>query len=555
MLVGFVPSSTPGVNYSLWISSTAVDKSFYMTFYVDKQKIDINCNRTNGSYDYYVVVVNDNFENIKNDKFIVGQTKDLNFRGYITASKTEKPKFNEIYKRFYNTGVNNSIKREFLAVFINSYNPIISTFYHWYINTDGFNSSRGKRLFNTETENIYATSEDSYSSFIENKISIDRWKINTIGYDKTANLFYYSFSGYKYGAELYFNNYRYIKLFNEYIDSGIENIFVLGDYTQDSRSYTITSVDSSTYKNDDNSYLIKTNINDRNNTYELLSRKTNEYVKYQNADNEINFSSISNNLKNIKAEITKSDFLTSKMVSAYSETEIKNLVKQKLNLPTEYDVQIRNIVADDNTGTISFSLDILIPNNISTNQTNSKSVFSLDQVLSGGFKLDDLILSFKNDEAVNDIKQKYNLNSIIKTNNKGFIVENFLQDVTFLNEPIVVTEEMISLKKVNDTTLEITISIPIKDSIDGSGILPVGFSKDKAIKQITYSNFTGKETPTFIDLPSESGLSSNNFFNFNQIEIAGIAVGSLIFITILITTIIFIAIKQIYKNKITKIKK
>ncbi|MDE6894481.1 MAG: hypothetical protein K2J02_03845 [Malacoplasma sp.] len=147
------------------------------------------------------------------------------------------------------------------------------------------------------------------------------------------------------------------------------------------------------------------------------------------------------------------------------------------------------------------------------------------------------------------------MNSIIKTNNKGFIVENFLQDVTFLNEPIVVTEEMISLKKVNDTTLEITISIPIKDSIDGSGILPVGFSKDKAIKQITYSNFTGKETPTFIDLPSESGLSSNNFFNFNQIEIAGIAVGSLIFITILITTIIFIAIKPIYKNKITKIKK
>ncbi|MDE7099834.1 MAG: hypothetical protein K2N99_01255, partial [Malacoplasma sp.] len=422
MLVGFVPSNIPGMNYSIWISSVKTNRTYLANYALDGWTSHIDTEKTNGSYDYYVVLVNDDLKNIANTygekkSYIVNyKYKDFITRGYITSNASETPKFNNIYKRFYNTGFNAAKTSEYLAIYIDAFNPLCSSFAHFGYNVNlKIGHMNSAMPFNSVQADVLGPQQSDYKTFTNQNTRIDTWDVNTIGYDQTANLFYYSFSGYHKGLYVYFTSFYYMKLTNEI---NVNPSIVRNGYVEESRPYTITSVPFSTYQNTNQSYLVKTYINDRNSGSELLSRPTNQNVRYEKVqDGAIKFSSISNNFKNMETQISKSDFLTSRMVSAYSEQEIKNLVKEKLNLEKDYDIQIKNIDANDNTGTISFSVDIAVHNSLDTDNQNSMSVFNLSQIIiSGGYKLDDLILSFKNDEAINDIKQKYNIDSIIETN-------------------------------------------------------------------------------------------------------------------------------------------
>ncbi|MDE7111960.1 MAG: hypothetical protein K2N92_00005 [Malacoplasma sp.] len=561
MLLGIVPSNVPGVNYALWLSSVNFnDARVYFNYYIDSRNITVHSKNINGSFDYYVVQIDNDFNNIKNINGealpYIANNKASNHhtRGYFTKSPNQPPKFDDVYKRFYNTGFNAAKNVEFLAIYIDSYDPLVSSFSHyWFFVNEKKGSGVAKMIINSTTnDTLYGPSKENYQPFIDKNIQINTWDINSMGYDKTSNLFYYSFSGYYKGVYTYFNNYRYIKLVNANT-TGNNPIVVRSEYTVESRPYTITNVSSLTYENNNKSYLVKNYINDKDNKVELLSRETNKNSIYEKTENSnISFLSIANNIENMKLQISKSNFLKNKMASSYSEQEIRNIVLEKLDLGTDYNIQIKNIIANDEIGTISFSINIIASNKLGTNDENSESIYSLDAILiDGGYKLDDLVLVFKNDEAVNDIKQKYDIDSIIENDDKDFIIKNFLQDVSFLNQPITITNQMINLKKVNDTSIEITLSIPIKDSENGDGILPVGFPKDKAIKKIIYNGFL----TTNNEFPSQDENDWSTVIVFNSVEIAGIIIGLLILTTILISSIIFIKIKPNSKYKKIQIRK
>lgn len=560
MLLGFVPSNTPGVNYSLWLYTVSRSSTgIYLDFVVNNKTINLHVSDKYpwGAFNYYIVPVNDNFENINNKFFVANEyTTGITThtdRGYITDTKNP-PKFSDINKRFYNMGVDTTNGLEYLTLFMDSYIPIISTVaqYSFYIKdlaTNPTGTRRSRIFYNSGTQAQNNLTNFPKASDFANVPDVDNWNINTIGYDDYSKTFYYSYSGNKKYIYKYINAFAYIKLYYG------KNGDIKTTFTNDNRAYTITNVNSYSYQeNSDtkNAFVIKQYLDDNDNKFEWLSRLSSSNDAFTLVENnKVSFSKLPNNLKD---QITSKDILieNNKMPSALTETDLENIISKKVKLNNNRSLTVKNIVANDETGDLSFSVDLVSSNDLNGNKVTLNYPLIEKVEINGGYKLDDFVLSFKNDNAVNDIKTKYSLDSIINNDNKGFVIKNFLQDAKFLDKQIVITDSMVALNAINENTLEIVVSIPIKSETNTNGILPIGFPKELATKKMIYSGFSETNNLPKDDAP-ENNLQTNinnNDVNLSNIEFAGIAIGFLIFASIIIAIIVFLSIKPVKKTKI-----
>ncbi|MDE6894259.1 MAG: hypothetical protein K2J02_02705, partial [Malacoplasma sp.] len=321
-------------------------------------------------------------------------------------------------------------------------------------------------------------------------------------------------------------------------------------------------VNFDTYTNSENLYLTKQVIDGNDgewltSTIEKLNDDAEDFKPTQ--DPKINFSS----LRNFEMEIENSQILNEVMPS-FMNNNLNSLDKFLNDKGISDIVTFKKATGNDETGKIRLETEITYANDFGDEtKENNGNVSYLSYIQVTGFSRNDFSLIFKTEEAIADIKAKYSAEEIVKSENKGWVIQELLEKILIKDKNITITESMkniITLNNPSSDSLRIDIDIPIKTSpTDTNGILPVGFPEDQAKKTITYSGFTGTETPPFVSLPTnpDDPNNSNNPNNTNlgngssAGEIAGIVIACLAIAAILIAIAVLIRIKiknsSIYK--------
>ncbi|MDE5775214.1 MAG: hypothetical protein K2H51_02710, partial [Malacoplasma sp.] len=344
MLIGFLPSETSGINYSFWLQSNVQINSngtelSYSTSNATTGAPNNTINSNNKWLNYYVIPVNDSFENITAPGTINRSTKTGNAydakRGYLLpASDNNLPKINDITKRFFSTGLsnNNGTTTETFGVLIDSYDSMFSTFINYSVNITDSNKSitldqTPSFYFNVNNVNSGPTSDDLVS--LPDNVAVNKWEFSSVGYDKESNFVYLSLSGSEINVSennndtiipgKYLTNTRYASL--KTADSNVSK-----DAYVESSPYTLSDVNFDTYTNQENLYLTKQVISGNDGQW-LKTTVTdfNDDTKdfEPTTDSKINFYSLENLAKNLE----NSTILNNVMPSSINSTSLDGYLK------------------------------------------------------------------------------------------------------------------------------------------------------------------------------------------------------------------------------------
>ncbi|MDE5545416.1 MAG: hypothetical protein K2I76_02295, partial [Malacoplasma sp.] len=574
-LLGLIPSSVKGINFSIWLYSSVVKGAVspilsYATGNNDEPRRQSQS--SGGVFNYYVLAVKDDFSPI--GAFNVINLKpgtNTYYRGYMSIDSS-MPSFSDVEKRFFvttSTGDENSSTNT-IGVLLDSYDSMFSSFMTMSIDLTGgetptvnYTSSQRKIYMNYENEDtanpgntttgpskddLKPVEKDGQKLGLENDVTVGNWEFSSVGYDKLSNFVYFSLSGEedKDGANgKYLTNTRYIDLKNETADDKR----VSSDAYIETDPYTLSDVNFNTYSDTKNIYLVKQSID--GNSGQWLSTDTDKFnddaedFKPTKTSN-INFNSLQTLSKNLES----STALNNIMPSNIKPTDLNEYLEAN-NLANN--IKFQNISGNDETGEISFTTEITYPNNFGDDVPNG-NVSYVSDIQTKGFTINDFSLTYVDDNAdkVKTFKTDYSAAKIVETNNVGWVVENLLQNFTIKNVAVSVTPNMISLKNPESDSLEVTITVPIKkDMNDNSGVLPVGFPANQNVKTIKYSGFTGTEAPPFVELPDNPNNPDNNSNSGDGLSagaIAGIVIGCLALAAIIIAAIVLIRIRT--KSKV-----
>ncbi|MDE6894488.1 MAG: hypothetical protein K2J02_03880 [Malacoplasma sp.] len=550
MLLGFLPSSISGINYSFWLASTVWGQwngTFlnYSTSNATTNAPQNNINEDNKWFNYYIIPVNDSFENLTASDIMNRGNKNDVKRGYLLpASDTTLPNFDDITKRFFNTSSVsiNGTTTETVGVLVDSYDSMFSTFINYSIDISNNNvtlNSIPNFYFNAGNVNSGPTAAELAN--LPDNVVVNKWEFNSVGYDKESNFIYLSLSGNEVNVTegddqtiipgKYLTNTRYASLQkanNESKDAYVE-----------SSPYTLSDVNLDTYTNQNNLYLTKQVIdgNDGQWLKTTVTDFTNESKDFAPTDeSKINFSS----LDNLSKSLRESTLLNNVMPSNINSENLSDYLLKESDLSNEF--KFVNVEGDDETGIINVETEITYPNNFGDNSDNGSVLYDF-YIQAKGFAINDFSLVFEeeSDSTVEQFKKDYSAKKIVEENNKGWVYENLLKDFKIKNEDITLTENMITLTNPDDTSLQVEISVPIKsDENDTNGILPVGFPPEQAKKTITYSGFTGTQSPSFIPINPNNPDSGKRMSGGS---IAGIVIGCLVVAAILISAVIILRIR------------
>ncbi|MDE6429269.1 MAG: hypothetical protein K2K18_02015, partial [Malacoplasma sp.] len=293
-LLGFLPSSVEGINYSFWLygpvssSNYAKPQLSYKTSNDTTGASNVSINLTGGiattSFNYYVFPVNDDFVNLtpsnnSGKKFDVANKKnDTTYRGYLN-NVNSMPNFNSIFKRFFVTSSKTSgnTVTESVSVLLDSFDKMFTSFCSIPIILNSSNTSftygLGDTYFNLvngQTTGPSAAGSLNYdqtkNSGLQDGIIVDKWELNSVGYDKESDFVYFSLSGQEYSYSSgtkgqangkYLTNIRYVDLQPGLAD---DKRVSSDDYIQES-PYTLSDVNFETYTDQNNIYLVKQTIN------------------------------------------------------------------------------------------------------------------------------------------------------------------------------------------------------------------------------------------------------------------------------------------------------
>ncbi|MDE5952754.1 MAG: hypothetical protein K2G48_01375, partial [Malacoplasma sp.] len=314
MLLGFLPSSISGINYSFWLASTVWGQwngTFlnYSTSNATTNAPQNNINEDNKWFNYYIIPVNDSFENLTASDIMNRGNKNDVKRGYLLpASDTTLPNFDDITKRFFNTSSVsiNGTTTETVGVLVDSYDSMFSTFINYSIDISNNNvtlNSIPNFYFNAGNVNSGPTAAELAN--LPDNVVVNKWEFNSVGYDKESNFIYLSLSGNEVNVTegddqtiipgKYLTNTRYASLQkanNESKDAYVE-----------SSPYTLSDVNLDTYTNQNNLYLTKQVIdgNDGQWLKTTVTDFTNESKDFAPTDeSKINFSSLDNLSKSLR---------------------------------------------------------------------------------------------------------------------------------------------------------------------------------------------------------------------------------------------------------------
>ncbi|MDE5949876.1 MAG: hypothetical protein K2G54_03295, partial [Malacoplasma sp.] len=572
-LLGFLPSTVKGVNFSIWLYSSVQGSSSkpslsYKTSNNTTGAPDKSVGSGNSSFNYYIVPVKDDFNNIDSSGYrfrVVNNVNSTTYRGYIN-NQSVMPDFNNITKRFFVTpsSHNGSITSESVVFLLDSFDKMFSSFASLSLTINdngtslpGFGETKiymnylSNQMTGPTNLNLGTDATTGRKTGLENDVVVNNWELNSVGYDKQSNFVYLSLSGEAYDfsqnspgeiiANKYLTNSRYVDLKPETADA---NRVSTDAYVQDS-PYTLSDVNFDTYTDSKNLYLAKQVID--GNDGEWLSTSIENFNNNAEdfkptKDSKINFSS----LRNFENEIENSEILNDVMPSVINDN-LDNLDKFLNDKGISDIVKFKNAIGNDETGEIRLETEITYANDFGDQILNGNvSYTSFIQVV--GFTKNDFSLTFKEntDAAVIDIKAKYSAEKIVEDNNKAFVINHLLQNFTIKGQKFIPDPSTVTLKNTpNSNDLTVEINVPIKTSLnDESGILPVGFPKNDAIVTITYSGFTGTEAPPIETFPDNTDNSNFNNKLSNEI-IAGIVIGGLVIaaIIVLITMIVKVRIE------------
>ncbi|MDE5775119.1 MAG: hypothetical protein K2H51_02175, partial [Malacoplasma sp.] len=559
-LLGILPSSVKGVNFSIWLFSNPISgngpSNIRLSYATSNTTTDAPDNLINqggiatNSFNYYVVPINDNFETINTSSplVIVNKNGNTTFRGFLNSSNT-MPEFNSVFKRFFitSTTVTGGTTTDNIGITLDSYDEMFTSFIVTPFNlTDANSFTSGSTTFymNYLSNNITGPQKsDLDAANLPDDVVVDSWELNSVGFDKESNFVYFSLSGeeYNYAADAigdvipgkYVTNTRYIDLRP---DTPTESRVSSDAYIQGD-PYTLSDVNFDTYTSDTNLYLAKQVI-DGNDGQWLSTTVTDLIDDTQDfkptTNSKISFSSLETLAKNLE----ESNVVNNVMPSLIKSDSFNDFLKEK-NL-SNY-VSFKNVSGNDETGEISFETEITYSNNFGDGDQENGQVSYLSYVQATGFAKKDFTLTFKSntESAVKDIMAKYSATEIVKTNNVGWVVKNLLT-ISIKNYSLPpITEDMITLSNPDDKSLKIDINIPIKTSAtDTNGILPEGFSGQTSFTQ-TYNGFTGTEVPEKVPLPGDQDTNNPNSGNgLSAGVIAGIVIGCLAVAAIIIATIV-----------------
>ncbi|MDE5842044.1 MAG: hypothetical protein K2H11_03685, partial [Malacoplasma sp.] len=562
--LGYMPSDVEGVNFSLWLYYSSSNNSADLSYATGKNSPNNTLNSNYKNFNYYVLVTDDNF-NFLSSYNVVNRSGNansaINQRGYISSSsESTLPDFNSITKRFFNTGsVNNGgTVSESMGILLDSYDSMFASFVNYSVSID----STAKTVASVKYDIFmnYGTSAttivdsgpkaDDLTALGDNK-KVAEWEFNSVGYDKESNFVYFSLSGNEYeigkGSDAdtiidgkYLTNTKYIDLRSTTTtDNVITDSYVEAD------PYTLSDVNFNTYSSN-NLYLVKQTIDGNEGNW--LSSKDTDFnkddVDFQQTGN-INFSS----LETFISDVQNSESLNDVMPSALNNN-LNSLDKFLTDKKWTDNIKFIGATGNDETGEISLQTEITYANNFGDTDTNNGSVTYVSNIQVVGFTKNDFVWSFKQDSQITDITSKYSAEAIVKEDNKGWVITNLLNDITIKGKKFIPQNEDIILKNTNSDTLEVEITVPIKQSpSDEKGVLPVGFTgNNKLTKNF---KFTGNETPPFIDIPTNPDNPGNNQNSGDGLSagaIAGIVIGCLALAAIIIAAIVLIRIRT--KSKV-----
>ncbi|MDE7075629.1 MAG: hypothetical protein K2O21_03250, partial [Malacoplasma sp.] len=584
-LLGFLPSTIENVNYSIWLYSASKQTG---SVYGGPRNPQISYKTTNEStasikginmsggtittsLNYYIYPVDNSFiSNIgasNSQRFnVINTVGSTAYRGYLNNTN-QMPNFNDITKRFFVTSstTTNSNTVENVGVLLDSFDKMFSSFATAVVNINSdTNITFGtpKLYMNyLDKQPMTGPTDLSYDATkktgLEDGVAVTNWTFNSVGYDKKSEFVYFSLSGEETNATdqtiisgKYLTNTRYIDLKVTTSDANR----VSSDAYVETNPYTLSVVNFDTYTNSGNLYLTKQVIDGSDgewltSTIEKLNDDAEDFKPTQ--DPKINFSS----LRNFEMEIENSQILNEVMPS-FMNNNLNSLDKFLNDKGISDIVTFKKATGNDETGEIRLETEITYANDFGDEtKENNGNVSYLSYIQVTGFSRNDFSLIFKTEEAIADIKAKYSAEEIVKSENKGWVIQELLEKILIKDKNITITESMkniITLNNPSSDSLRIDIDIPIKTSpTDTNGILPVGFPEDQAKKTITYSGFTGTETPPFVSLPTnpDDPNNSNNPNNTNlgngssAGEIAGIVIACLAIAAILIAIAVLIRIK------------
>ena len=513
IFVGFLPSTKRGFNYSLWIGQT---NSNIDPILINQSSNPTDRYETSGvQYKYYIVVVNDNFENVVN----TFSDLSVNLRGYIaefddTAKKPKLPDFKNVYKRFFYNGSSDAGK-DFLCILVDSFYPTYASFTHFSFDVD----QKKAVLDNTQNNKNQTIDGPKTEDFGNNRVLASSWKFDSVSYDKSTNSIYYSISGQIEGSDRVLAKSSYVKLNNAPTSYEVRN----DSYIQEDSPYTLVGVNLTTYADKQNAYISKLYINNgkaswltrpTSNNSSSFTATTNSDIKFYSFDKVVN-------------DLENSELIISKMPSMITNDDINNFIQSKYNIENAT-IDIKNITVNKNSNLITFISEITYSNNFGNGSTtNDKVIYTLyDSVR--GFSENDLVVNFKDnaENSVVDIKNRYSAKEIVNSNNKGFVIQNLLKEARIKNINIVnkLDDKMITIsnpdKDKKDLKVDITLSP--RQNVSEFG-LPLGFDKDLT-KSFTFTGFEGTEIPAFVPLPSLQ--SANSITTLTTTVISLIAFGS-----------------------------
>ncbi|MDE6082292.1 MAG: hypothetical protein K2F52_00265, partial [Malacoplasma sp.] len=578
-LLGFLPSGVKGINFSVWLFATANTNALAKTQLSYKSTNsttngpEVSINKTGGvtttSYNYYVFPVNDEFINLKpsdntSKGFDVANKKNDNtYRGYLN-SENKLPNFNSIYKRFFITSssLNGTTMTESVGVLLDSYDKMFASFstvpLTINVSNTTFTYGLGNTYMNIAHNQLTGPSaansldyDETKKTGLEDDVIVNNWEFNSVGYDKESDFVYFSLSGEEYDYSStgkgdangkYLTNTRYIDLKSTTAD---DQRISSDDYIQEN-PYTLSDVNFDTYTTDDIYYLAKQVID--GNDGQWLSTTTtnfnNDDENFEPTNNsKINFSSLENLANDIEE---KSNILKNMMPSSINSSSLDDFLKQNDWLDT---IKFKNVEGNDETGEVSFKTEITYANNFGDGVNDNGKVSYVSYIQATGFAKKDFSWSFKleTESAVTQFRKDYNAKKIVEDNNKGWVIENLLQNITIQGIPVKVTQNMVTLSNPNDTSLSVEINVPIKTSpTDTNGILPVGFPANEAKISKTYNGFTGTGSPNFVPLPDDESNNPNSPNSGDGLSagvIAGIVIGCLALAAIIIAAVVLIRIR------------
>ncbi len=554
--LGFLPSSQKGLNYSLWLySPLRTSGSGNLSYATGIGSSTAKSIVLNKYFNYYVLPLSDNFT-VTNNGFTVVNN---NSRGYLSSTF---PKYEDIYKRFFYTGLSETsgTTTESLGILLDSDDDMFSSFvnFKYTVNTGSsptVTAGSGDMFMNYSTATLTAPQKADLPADLASDADVSNYEFNSVGYDKESNFVYFSLSGAEETGEgnaatangKYLTNTRYVDLKSENLSKAVSSDAYIED-----NPYTLSDVNFETYADQDNLYLTKQTIEgDRGQWLSTTVTDFNDDQKdFEPTKSAINFSSI----ENFSNELKNSKDLNNVMPSLLGNN-LKSLDKFLNDKGLIDIVKFTSATGNDETGEINLQAEITYENDFGDNVEDNGFVSYVSYIHTIGFTSEDFSWNFMQDteSAVVTIKEKFNAQKIIETNNKGWVIQNLLKEITVNNqvydfENWSIPEDDVTLSSgASNNSLKVEINVPIKQiDENGSitdGILPVGFPKNEAIVSVTYNGFSGDSAPPFVRYPNSSDSDDNsnnsNFENaLNGGTTASIVIGCLALSAIIVAVII-----------------